>query len=90
MEIDLLSGTAEFIQWLKREGKKFLFLTQLSGVPQWSCNRNSNVSASRSKVSISLRVPSRLPFLVDAHPGGSAYVIGEPGLINALYNVGYK
>ena len=28
-------------------------------------------------------------FLSSQRSGGSAYVIGEPGLINALYNVGF-
>ena len=29
-------------------------------------------------------------FLATQHPGGSAYVIGEAGLINALYNTGFS
>jgi len=86
----LLPGSAEFIQWLKCEGKKFLFLTNSS--------ERSPMELQQKLKRLGIEVESEhfftsalatANFLSMQKPGGSAYVIGEPGLINALYNVGY-
>ncbi len=86
----LLSGAGEFITWLQKEKKKYLFFTN---------------SSERSRHELHLKMkrlgleidPSHFytsalataGFLASQIPGGSAYVIGEAGLINALYDAGY-
>ena len=87
----LLPGVPEFVEWLKREKKKFLFLT------------NSSERTQRELREKMLRLGIDLPedvfytsalataqFLASQKPGGTAYIIGEAGLINALYNAGFK
>jgi NagD protein len=86
----LLPGVSEFVSWLKKEQKKFLFLTNSSE----RSRRELREKLSRLGIEVPENVfySSALAtaiFLSSQHPGGSAYVIGEPGLINALYDVGY-
>ena len=85
----LLPGVKEFIDWLNVNGKKFLFLTNSSE----RSPRELQLKLAR----LGLDVPEEhfytsalatATFLSTQRPGCSAYVIGEPGLINALYNVG--
>jgi NagD protein len=86
----LLKGAAEFVAWLRREGKRFLFLTNSS--------ERSPAELSRKLARLGIEVEAEhfytsalatAAFLANQRPGGSAYAIGEPGLINALYSVGY-
>ena len=86
----LLPGVKEFIDWLKYENKKFLFLTNSSE----KSKRELKEKLFRMGIDVNEDVfyTSALAtaiFLSNQKPGGSAYVIGEPGLINALYNAGY-
>ena len=86
----LLPGVKEFISWLKQENKKFLFLTNSSE----KSKRELKEKLFRMGIDVDEDVfyTSALAtaiFLSNQKPGGSAYVIGEPGLINALYNAGY-
>lgn len=85
----LLPGAREFVDWLKQEKKKFLFLTNSS--------ERSPRELGQKLERLGLEVPedhfytSALAtgiFLKNQHPGASAYVIGEAGLINALYDAG--
>ena len=85
----LLPGVKEFIDWLNVNGKKFLFLTNSSE----RSPRELQLKLAR----LGLDVPEEhfytsalatATFLSTQRPGCSAYVIGESGLINALYNVG--
>ncbi len=85
----ILPGVAEFVKWLKENNKHFLFLTN---------------SSERSPIELHLKLarlgldvePSHFytsalataDFLANQKPGCSAYVIGEPGLTNALYEKG--
>ena len=85
----ILPGVPEFIQWLKDEKKEYLFLTNNSG-----CTRKEL----QQKLSrLGLEVPEEhfytsalatAAFITEQAPGCSAYVIGEAGLLNALYDVG--
>lgn len=86
----LLKGAAEFVAWLRREGKRFLFLTNSS--------ERSPAELSQKLARLGIEVEAEhfytsalatAAFLANQRPGGSAYAIGEPGLINALYSVGY-
>jgi len=86
----LLSGAAEFIQWLKREDKKFLFLTNSSErSPMELHQKLKRLGIEVENEHFFTSALATANFLSMQKPGGSAYVIGEPGLINALYNVGY-
>jgi NagD protein len=86
----LLPGVKQFVDWLVKENKRFLFLT------------NSSERTRKELQSKMLRMGMELDenvfytsalatatFLASQKPNGSAYIIGEAGLINALYNVGY-
>jgi NagD protein len=86
----LLRGTQEFVEWLDSAGKRFLFLTNSS--------ERSPIELSQKLARLGIDVEpdhfytsalATAGFLSNQKPGGSAYVIGEPGLINALYESGY-
>jgi len=86
----LLPGVKEFIDWLHSEDKKFVFLTNSSE----RTPRELKEKLSRLGIEVGTEVfyTSALAtamFLSSQKPKGSAYIIGEAGLINALYNVGY-
>ena len=85
----ILPGVAEFIDWLHREKKEFLFLTNNSG----STARELQQKLAR----MGLDVPEKhfytsalatAAFLKEQAPGCSVYAIGEAGLLNALYDAG--
>jgi len=87
----LLPGVSRFIEWLRREQKKFLFLTNSSE----RSPRELKEKLGRLGIEVDTEVfyTSALAtagFLAAQKPGGSAYVIGESGLINALYEVGFS
>lgn len=87
----LLPGVERFVEWLKTENKKFLFLTNsskrsLRELQQKLARLGIDVDASHFYTS-ALATAS---FLAAHQPGGSAYVIGETGLTNALYEAGYS
>ncbi len=86
----VLDGVKEFVEWLKKENKKFVFLTNSS---------ERTIKELRDKL---LRMGidvgpehfytsalATATFLQSQKPNGSAYIVGEAGLINALYNAGY-
>jgi NagD protein len=86
----LLRGTVEFVQWLERTGKAYLFLTNSS--------ERSPLELSQKLDRLGITVESghfytsalaTASFLASQRPGGSVYVIGEGGLIQALYDVGF-
>ena len=86
----LLPGAAEFVAWLKEKNKKFLFLTNSS--------ERSPAEISQKLARLGIEVDSShfytsalatAAFLASQKPNGSAYVIGEPGLIHAMYEAGY-
>ncbi|MHC1691718.1 MAG: HAD-IIA family hydrolase [Sphaerochaetaceae bacterium] len=87
----LLPGVEDFVLWLQKEKKQYLFLTN---------------SSERSQIELKLKMHrlglevdpehfytsalATAGFLASQIPNGTAYVIGEAGLINALYEVGYS
>lgn len=85
----LLPGVKEFVDFLYRENKKFLFLTNGSGrspleLQQKLARMGLEVDESHFYTS-ALATAS---FVSAQSPGCSAYIIGEPGLFNALYAAG--
>jgi NagD protein len=86
----LLRGAAEFVDWLKKEGKRFLFLTNSSErSPIELSQKLARLGISVAPDNFYTSALATASFLASQKPGGSAYVIGEPGLINALYEAGY-
>ena len=86
----LLEGASEFVDWLKKEDKRFLFLTNSS--------ERSRVELHQKLMRLGVDVDpehfytsalATASFISNQTPAGSAYVIGETGLVNALYDVGY-
>ncbi len=85
----LLDGAKEFVDWLYRENKQFLFLTN-------ACNRSPRElqkKLNRMGLDISedhfyTSALATAKFLKSQAPGCSAYVIGDHGLYNALYDSG--
>ena len=85
----LLPGVKEFVDWLYKEKKRFLFLTNSS--------ERSPLELQQKLARMGLEVDeshfytsalATAKFLKYQAPGCSAYVIGAPGLVNALYDAG--
>ena len=85
----LLPGVKEFVAWLQEENKQYLFLTNNSGMTQKELRQKL--------LRMGLDVPEEhfytsalatAKFLQSQAPGCSAYVIGDHGLYNALYDAG--
>jgi len=86
----LLPGVPEFVEWLKKEGKKFLFLTNSSErTPRELQEKMSRLGIDLDENVFYTSALATAQFLAAQRPGGTAYIIGEAGLINAMYNAGY-
>jgi NagD protein len=86
----LLEGARGFVEWLQREGKRFLFLTnssERSPVELQQKLRRLGIDVTPEHFYTSALATAG--FLCGQKPGGSAYVIGEAGLTNALYACGF-
>src|SRR5690554_6937052 len=86
----VLDGVKEFVTWLKNENKKFVFLTNSSErtikeLQEKLYRMGLDVGPEHFYTS----ALATAAFLQSQKPNGSAYIIGEAGLINAIYNVGY-
>ena len=85
----LLPGVREFIDWLHKNNKRFLFLTNSSErSPRELQQKLKRLGLDVAEEHFYTSALATAMFLDSQRPGCSAYVIGEPGLINALYNVG--
>ncbi len=85
----LLPGVKEFVDWLYKEDKKFLFLTNASGKSPKELQQKlwrMGLDVDESHFYTSALATAK--FISRQHPGCSAYVIGDPGLYNALHDVG--
>jgi len=85
----LLDGVPEFVNWLEQNNKQYLFLTNNSG--QTPLELQQKLARMGLEVDVSKFYTSALAtarFLRHQAPGCSAYIIGEPGLFNALYDTG--
>jgi NagD protein len=83
----LLPGVLEFVEWLQKENKKFLFLTNSSAKTLRELSlklARMGLTVDESHFYTSARATAA--FLASQKPGGSAYVIGDAGIINALYD----
>lgn len=85
----LLPGAREFLDWLNREGKQYLFLTNNSQ------RTREELKHKLLRLGVEVDVMcfyttslATASFLASQEPEGSAYVIGDAGLTNALYQAG--
>ncbi len=86
----LLPGARDFVNWLKKEKKKFVFLTNSSErTPRELQEKLKRLGIEVERNVFYTSALATAMFLASQHPKGSAFIIGEAGLINALYNVGY-
>jgi NagD protein len=85
----LLPGVKEFVDWLYKEDKKFLFLTNASGkTPKELQQKLWRMGLDVDESHFYTSALATAKFLSRQSPGCSAYVIGEPGLFNALHDAG--
>ena len=85
----LLPGVKEFVDWLYREGKNFLFLTNSSERSPKELQqklRRMGLDVDEQHFYTSAQATAR--FISSQAPGCSAYVIGGAGLIMALHDEG--
>lgn len=86
----LLPGVDKFVDWLKKEDKEFLFLTNSSErSPRELQEKLFRLGIDVDKSRFYTSALATAQFLAQQCPNGSAYVIGEAGIINALYDVGF-
>jgi NagD protein len=86
----LLPGVTAFTEWMIREKKKFLFLTNSSErTPEELQKKMQRLGVKVHRDAFYTSALATAMFLNSQKPKGSAYIIGDAGLINALYNVGY-
>lgn len=89
-EEDPIPGAADFIESLKRSGRKFLVLTNNSiFTPRDLSARLAASGIDVPEESLWTSALATARFLDDQRPGGSAYVVGEAGLTTALHEIGY-
>jgi NagD protein len=89
-EEDPIAGAAEFIDALKASGLKYLLITNNSIFTRRDLRARllgSGIDVPEDRIFTSALATA--DFLDEQRPGGSAYVVGESGLITALHDVGY-
>jgi NagD protein len=85
----ILPGVHEFVEWLQREGKEFLFLTNGSGkTPRELRQKLANMGLDIDEKHFYTSALATARFVAKQMPGARAFVIGEPGLFHALYEQG--
>lgn len=85
----LLDNVHEFVNWLTENNKQFLFLTNSSErSPRELAQKLARMGLDVSEDHFYTSALATASFLASQCPGGSVYVIGEPGLVNALYDAG--
>ena len=84
----LLPGVKEFVEWLYRENKEFLFLTNSSSkTPRELQQKLKRMGLDVDEAHFYTSALATAKFLTHQAPGCSAYMIGGPGLFNALHDV---
>ena len=86
----LLPGVTEFLKWLEESDKKYLFLTNSSErTPKELQEKLHRLGITVGEDHFYTSALATAGFLASQKPDGSAYIIGDAGLIHALYSVGY-
>lgn len=85
-----IPGAAEFVEALKSSGRRFLILTNNSiFTPRDLSARLASTGIDVPESAIWTSAAATAQFLSDQRPNGTAHVIGESGLTQALYDAGY-
>ncbi len=85
----ILPGVREFVDWLYREKKNFLFLTNSSErSPRELQKKLARMGLEVDESHFYTSALATASFVSSQAPGASAYVIGAHGLVNALYDAG--
>lgn len=85
----LLPGVKDFVNWLQKSGKKYLFLTNGSGkTPEQLHDKLLKLGLDISPDHFYTSAMATLHFLTSQKPGCSAYIVGEPGLFEVLLRGG--
>lgn len=85
----LLDGVQSFVEFLKAENKSYLFLTNSSErTPLELKQKMERLGLDIDESHFYTSALATAKFLSNQSPGCSAYIIGDPGLLNALYDVG--
>jgi NagD protein len=85
----ILPGVREFVEWLEINEKEFLFLTNASErSPLELRQKLQRMGLDIAEKHIYTSALATAKFLARQAPGCTAYVIGGPGLLNALHDVG--
>lgn len=83
----LLDGVTEFVSWLQRENKQYLFLTNSSEkTPRELKQKLKRMGLDVDESHFYTSALATASFLKQQSPGTRAFVIGDAGLINALYD----
>ncbi len=86
----LVDGAKEFVNWLKNEQKRFLFLTNSSAKsPKELKQKLSHMGIEVAVEDFFTSAQATASFLASQNPNVGVYVIGESGLINALHDAGF-
>ncbi len=86
---NILPGVREFVEWLNSENKNYLFLTNSpERTPVELSRKLSRMGLDVSEEHFYTSAMATATFLKNQMPDCSAYVIGEGGLMNALYDAG--
>ncbi len=86
----LLPGVTEFLAWLEEAGKKYLFLTNSpERTPKELHEKLKRLGINVGEDHFYTSALATASFLANQKPNGSAYIIGDAGLIHAMYSVGY-
>ena len=87
----LIPGVKEFVEWIEKNNKDFLFLTNSSErSPRELAQKLARMGLSVGEEHFYTSALATASFLKSQCPNGSVYVIGEPGLTNALYEAGFS
>ena len=85
----LLDGVTEFVRWLQGSGKNFVFLTNSSErSPRELQQKLARMNLEVGEEHFYTSALATAHFLSRQRPGAGVYAIGEPGLLNALYESG--
>lgn len=85
----ILPGVREFVDWLQKNKKSYLFLTNNSNLTPLELSRKlARMGLDVTEDHFYTSALATAAFLKEQAPGCSAYVIGEAGLLNALYDAG--
>jgi NagD protein len=85
----LLEGSKGFVDWLKSEGKQFLFLTNSSArSPRELHQKLQHMGIEVGEEHFITSGMATAHFIASQYPGGRVFAIGDSGLYQALYEAG--